>query len=66
MISDILKDLKTEREQLQRKQNAAFTIGLAARMVWNVTKWVVVFFVIGGLSILWLLFRMAIGEKGWR
>jgi hypothetical protein len=66
MLADILNDLKTERQQIQRKQAAAFSVGLAARLVWNVTKWVLLFFVIGGVSILWLLIQMAIGGKGWR
>lgn len=66
MLSELLNDLKREREELKRREAVAFSIGLAARMVWNVTKWVLVFFVIGGLSILWLLLSMAVGGKGWR
>lgn len=66
MLSEILSDLRREREELKRREAVAFSIGLAARMVWNVTKWVAVFFIIGGVSILWLLLQMAIGGKGWR
>ena len=66
VLTEILSDLKREREELKRREAVAFSIGLAARMVWNVTKWVAVFFIIGGVSILWLLLQMAIGGKGWR
>lgn len=66
MLSEILNDLKTERDRIKRQQAAAFSVGLAARLVWNVTKWVLLFFIIGGVSILWLLLQMAVGGKGWR
>lgn len=66
VLSDLLNDLRKEREELKQREAVAFTLGLAARMLWNVTKWVLVFFVIGGLSILWLLLTMAVGGKGWR
>ena len=66
MLSGLLNDLRQERETLKRRQKRAFALGVAARMGWNVTKWVLGFFVIGGLSILWLLLSMAVGGKGWR
>lgn len=66
MLTELLDELRQEKETLARQQATAFTLGLVARTAWSVTKWVSLFFLIGALMILKTIFYMALGGKGWR
>ena len=66
MLNDLINSMRSERERIQSRAELGYTVGLALRMAWNVTKWVLVFLVIGAFSLIWLMLRMAVGEKGWR
>lgn len=66
LLNELISSMRSERESIQKRAVAGYTFGLALRMVWNVAKWVLLFFVIGAFSLIWLMFNMAIGGKGWR
>jgi len=66
MLNELINSMRSERENIQSRAALGYSIGLALHMTWNVTKWVLLFFVVGAVSLIWLMLRMAVGEKGWR
>jgi hypothetical protein len=66
MFGELLDELRQEREEIAQRQAVAFSLGVAAKLAWNVIAWTGLFFLIGALMITKTLLYMALGGKGWR
>lgn len=66
MIQQLLEELRQEREQIAQRQAVAFSLGMVAKLAWNVIAWTGLFFLIGALMITKTILYMALGGKGWR
>lgn len=66
MFGELLDELRQEREEIAHRQKVAFSIGVVAKLAWNVTLWAIIFFVIGAAMLAKMILTMAVGGKGWR
>jgi predicted metal-binding membrane protein len=66
MFGELLEELRQEREEIAHRQKVAFSLGVVAKLAWNVTLWTTIFFLIGAAMLAKMVLYMALGGKGWR
>ncbi len=66
MFGELLDELREEREAIAHRQQVAFSLGVVAKLAWNVTLWMSIFFLIGAAMLAKMVLYMALGGKGWR